>query len=90
MVQCLQRFYFLFYHESVCCVFSAELPQWGSFNEYIQQSIIFIEDQNDIPKLSPFASRSGSMNKPQWLVYQRLEQITIVPKMFEPLKLDCI
>ena len=29
-----------------------ELPQWGSFNEYIQHTIILIEDRKDILKLS--------------------------------------
>ena len=31
---------FLFYHESVCCVYSLESPRWGDSNEYTQHTII--------------------------------------------------
>ena len=31
---------FLFYHETVCCVHSLELPQWGNSNEYTWHTIV--------------------------------------------------
>ena len=31
---------FLFYHQIVCCMYSLELPHWGSSNEYTQLTII--------------------------------------------------
>ena len=68
-------------------MYSLELPHPANANEYIQHPII-LSDQRDIPKLSPFASWSGIMINPQWLElqYQSLEQIPMVPKMFEALK----
>ena len=52
---------------------------------------LFVENREKIPKLSLFASPdlapcltlSGSN-------YPCLEQFSMVPKMFEPLKFDCI
>ena len=34
---------FIFYHETVCCVFSLELPHYGDSNEYTNIPL-FIED----------------------------------------------
>ena len=37
---------FLFYYEIVCCVYSLESPHRGNFNEYTQQTIIFLKIEN--------------------------------------------
>ena len=50
----------------------------------------FIKARNDITKLSPFASWPGLMIDSQWLKLPTSSQISMVPKMFEPLKFNCI
>ena len=44
----------------VCCVYSLESPDRGNSNEYPKDTN-FIENQNDIPKLSRFASWHGAI-----------------------------
>ena len=81
-------FLFLFYYEivHVWCVYSLESPQRG---EYTQHTIILLKIENIsinyrhlLPGLAPWLSLVGSN-------YPSLEQISMVPKMFEPLKFDC-
>ena len=43
----------------------------------------------DFPKLSLFASWTGAMNTLSGSNYPCLERISMVPKMFEPLRFDC-
>ena len=46
----------------------------------------------DFPELATFASRPGAMSNLHWLelhMYPWLEQFSMVPKVFEPLKFDC-
>ena len=73
------RNYFLFYHEIVCCVYSSELPHY------------YVEDQKYFPTLSPDLLPDLA----QWftlngLNYPYLEQISMVPNMFESLRFYCI
>ena len=63
---------------------------WGDSNEYTQHSIILLKIENIfinyrhlLPDLAPLLNLIGSN-------YPSLEQISMVPKMFEPLKFDCI
>ena len=81
---------FSFYYEIVCCVYSLESPHWGNSNEYTQHTIILLKIENIsinyshlLPDLAPWLNLTG-------LNYLSLEQISVVPKMFEPLKFDCI
>ena len=81
---------FLFYYEMVCCVYSLESPRWGDSNEYTQHTIILLKIENIsisyrhlLSDLLPWLKLIGSN-------YPSLEQISTVPKMFEPLKFDCI
>ena len=62
---CIFQGNFRIYHVSVCCVYSLESPLRGDSNEYTQHTII--EDGNDIPKFSPYASWPGVLINPQWL-----------------------
>ena len=70
-------------------MYSIESPHWGSFNEYNQHTIIvyiektFLNYCHLLPYLAPWFTLSGSN-------YPYLEQVSMVPKMFEPLKLDCM
>ena len=80
---------FLFYHEIVCCVYSLESPHWGVSNEYTQHTII-VKEIKKAPKLSLFASWPGTMINPQWLELSMSRTFFMVPKMFEPLKFDCV
>ena len=80
---------FLFYHEIVCCVYSLESPHRGDSNEYTQHTTIVKEIKKKslnyrylLPDLAPWLTHSGSN-------YPCLEQFSMVPKMFEPLKFDC-
>ena len=80
---------FLFYYEIVCCVNSLELPHRDNSNEYTQHTIILLKRENIsinyrhlLPDLVPWLNLIGSN-------YPSLEQISTVPKMFEPLKFDC-
>ena len=50
----------------VCCVYSLELPHRAIPISTLTHHY-FIEDQNEIPKLCPFASCPGAMFNPQWL-----------------------
>ena len=84
------RDFFLFYHGIVCCVYSLELPHRGDSNEYTQHTIFVLKiekiSQNYrylLPDLVPWLTLSGSN-------YPCLEWISMVPKMFEPLRFDCI
>ena len=70
-------------------MYSLELPHWGNSNEYTQHTIISLKmektflDYFHLPfDLAQWLTRSGSN-------YSCLEQISMVPKMFEPLKFDC-
>ena len=80
---------FLIYAENVCCVYSLESPHRGDSNEYTQHTIIIWKLEKTIlnyphlpPDLALWLTLSGSN-------YPCLEQISMVPKMFEPLKFDC-
>ena len=75
---------FLFYQEIVCCVYSLELPHRGDSDEYTQHTSF-----KNFSKLSPFASWPS-----RWTLsgsnYLCLEWISMVPKMFQPLRLYCL
>ena len=83
---------FLFYHEIVCCVYSLESPHRGDSDEYTHHTIIvykilliekyFLNLSQLLSDLAPWSSLSSSN-------YQYLKQISIFPKIFEPLKIDC-
>ena len=70
-------------------VYSLELPHQGDSNEYTQHTIIMKELKKSLyycyllPDLAPGLTLSGSN-------YPYLEQFSMVPKLFEPLKFDCI
>ena len=66
---------------------SLESPNRDDSNEYTHH--YYIEDQKDIPKLYLFAFCRGVMINPQWLELPYLEQIYMVPKMFELLRFEC-
>ena len=80
---------FLFYHKIVFCVYSLESPNRGDSNEYNQHTIIvkeikkYLNYRYLLPDLAPWLTLSGSN-------YPCLEQFSMVPKMFEPLKFDCM
>ena len=81
---------FLLYHEIECCVHSLELPHRGNSNEYTQHTIIVqkikkssLNYRHLLLDLAPWLTLRGSNNP-------CLEQFSTVPKMFEPLKFDCI
>ena len=81
---------FLFYYEIVCCVYSLELPHRGNSNEYTQHTIILLKIENIsinyrhlLPDLALWLNLIGSN-------YPSLQQISVVPKMFKPLKFNCI
>ena len=74
----------------VCCVYSLELPHWGSSSEYTQQIIILLKIENIsinyrhlLPDLAPWLNLIASN-------YPSIEQISMVPKIFEPLKFNCV
>ena len=78
---------FLFYYEIACCVYSLESPH---SNGYMQHTIIFLKIENISknypylgPDLAPWLNLIG-------LNYLSLEQISMIPKMFKPLKFDCM
>ena len=80
---------FIFYYEIVFFVYSLESPHRGDSNKYMQHTIILLKIENISinyrhlhPYLAPWLNLSGS-NCPS------LEQISMVQKMFEPLKFDC-
>ena len=64
---------FLFYYEIVCCVYSLEL---------LKVENISINYRHLLPDLVPWLNLVGSN-------YPSLEQISMIPKMFEPLSFDC-
>ena len=79
----------IFYYEIVCCVYSLESPHQCNSYEYTQHPIILLKIENIsinyrhlLPDLAPWLNLTG-------LNYPLLEQISMVPKMFEPLKFDC-
>ena len=79
---------FLFYHEFVCYVYSLESPHRGDSNEYTQYTI-FVEK---IKKSLNYCHLPPDLLS--WLTindsnYPYLEQMSMVPKMFEPLRFDC-
>ena len=81
---------FLFYYEIVCCVYSLESPHRGDSNEYTQHTITLLKIENIsinyrhlLPDLAPWLYLICSN-------YPSLEQISMVPKMFESLKFGCI
>ena len=77
------------YHEIVCCVYSLESPHQGDSNAYTQHPIVMKKVKKSLNyryllrDLAPSLSLSGSN-------YPCLEQFSIVPKMFQPLKFDCM
>ena len=50
----------------------------------------FVEDRKHFHKLTPFASWPGAWINLTSSNYPSVEQISMVPKMFEPLKFNCI
>ena len=75
---------------SYWCVYSLESPHRGDSNEYTQHTIIVqkiekisLDYRHLLPYLAPSVTLSGSN-------YPCLEQISMAPNMFEPLKFDCI
>ena len=81
---------FLFYYVIICCVYSLEWPHRGDSTEYTQHTIILLKSENISiiyrrlpPDLAPWLNLIG-------LNYPSLEQISSVPKMFKPLKFDCM
>ena len=70
-------------------LYSLESPHRGDSNEYTQHTIIVKEIKKSLnycyllPDLALYLTLSGSN-------YPRLEQFSMVPTMFEPLKFDCI
>ena len=74
---------FLFYHETICCVYSLD-----NSNEFTQHHY-FIEERKDIPKLSPFASWPDAMINPRRFELP-MSRILLVPKMIELLKFGCV
>ena len=71
-------------------MYSLELPHRGDSNEYTQHTIILLKIENIsinyrhlLPDLVPWLNLIGSN-------YPSLEQISMVLKMFEPLKFDYI
>ena len=68
---------------------SLESPHRGDSNEYTQHTIDVKEIKKSLnyryllPDLAPCLTLCGSN-------YPCLEQFSMVPKMFEPLKFDCI
>ena len=73
----------------VCCVFSLESPHQGDSNEYIQHTIINIEEKNilNYPKYNNVCSygffSEGPKNEFETAVVDK-------PSVFEPLKFFCI
>ena len=74
----------LFYYEIVCCVYSL-----GDSKAYTQHTISLLKIEKNarnyrhlLPDLAPWLNLIGSN-------YPSLEQISMVPKMFESLKFDC-
>ena len=82
-------FFFQFYHLIVCCVYSLESPHRGDSNEHTQHTItmktiekISINNHHLFSDLAPWLTLSGSN-------YPYLEQISMAPKMLEPLRFEC-
>ena len=82
--------FFLFYQGIVSCVYSLESHHRGDSNEYTQHTIIVykilkisLNYRYLLIELVPWLTLSGSN-------YPCLERISMVPKMFEPLRSDCI
>ena len=78
------------HEKNVCCVYSLESPHRGDSNEYTQRAIIVFKIEKTLLNychllldLAPWLTLSGSN-------YPYLKQVSMVPKMFEPLKFDCI
>ena len=80
---------FSFYHDIVCCLYSLESLIEAILMNTFNIQLLCIKSKR-CPKLSPFASWSDAMINLQGSNYQYLEQISMIPKMFEPLKFDCI
>ena len=83
------RDFFLIYYGIVCCVYSLESPHRGDSNEYTQHTIIVNKIEKIIlnyryllPELVSWLTLNGSK-------YLCLERISMVPKIFEPLRFDC-
>ena len=88
--QIFMDFFFLFYHGIVRCAYSLESPHRSDSNEYTQHTIIVLKIEKIslnyrylFPELVPWLTLSDSN-------YPCLERISMVPKMFEPLRFDCI
>ena len=87
--QILGNFFLIWSWNSMLCVL-IRIASWGDSNEYTQHTIIVFKVEKIslryrclLPKLTPWLTLSGSN-------YPCLEQFSIVPKMFEPLRFDCI
>ena len=71
-------------------MYSLESPHRGDSNKYTQHTIILLKIENIsinycplLPDLVPWLNLIGSN-------YPSLEKISMVPKMFELLKFDCM
>ena len=79
----------LFYYQTVRYVYSLESPHRGNTNEYTQHTILCRKIEN-----KPLNHLFSLSDLAAWLTflgtnYPCLEDVSMVPKMFEPLKLDC-
>ena len=79
-------FYFLFYNEIVCCVYSLESPR--RVHSTYHYFIWIILDRKDITKLSPLPPDLALWLTLNGLNYPCLEQISTVQKMFEPIEFN--
>ena len=74
-----------FYQDIVCCVYSSESPHQvhSTYNYCVENQKDVLNYRYLLPDLVPWLTLSGSN-------YPYLEQISMAPKMFEPLKFDCM
>ena len=73
--------FFLFYNESVCCVYSLESHHHTIIVYKIEKSSL--NYSHLLPDLATWLILSSSN-------YSCLKHFSMVPKMFEPLRFDCI
>ena len=71
-------------------MYSLESPHRGDSNEYTQHALYFMEAGKDIPKVSPFTSRSVVMINPQWLELPMSRTNFYGPKDVRVTEVDCV
>ena len=77
-----------FYIEKVYCLYSLESPQWGNSNENTQHTYM-LEKLRDIPIMPPVLALWLTLISSNYM-YPCLEHLFLVPKVFKPLKFNCI